>query len=188
MTSRTTERRPALLAAILCLLAGLTLVPAIATANPLTPFAYARISPNLQACKKALLAFPVVVNDAKHSTKMVNPGKYDQVSGMSLLVAMEPTTCPPSVKRVVKGIEELANPDNHKDLTPLGQVVYGGKRGEIVGTLIAQDPHTTTDDYQCTPGPSKTPLWLKLENIVKKAGHVIGKSQTVKRMEVDGAC
>jgi hypothetical protein len=152
------------------------------------PEASTRISANLEACKKALLALPVVVNDAKHSTKMVNPGKSNQVSGFSLLVAPEPTTCPPSIKRVVKGIEELASPANHKDLTPLGQVVYGGKRGEVIGTLIAQDPHTTADDYQCTPGPSKTPLWLKLENIVKKAGHVIGTSQTMKRMEVDGAC
>lgn len=100
-------------------------------------------------------------------TVLALPGKTKQGFGIMLQTKAVPQSCARAGFRLQgRGVGWLAQPRNHKDLYNMGEVFWAKKAGKVQADF-RNKASETADDYRCTPGPGKTPVWLELVNRVR---------------------
>jgi hypothetical protein len=181
MTSRTTGRRYGVFAAILGLLAGLALIPVVATANPLTPFAYAtasatpvQISPEDRPCINAILARPTI-----EYAKMVHPGKLKQ---STLFKADYPSIAEVCTDGTTRKDQYQFRIKRAGRFVNISQFRLGGSftraGAGFIETAVSPSSHDTRDLYNPrTDGPAE--LQFRNEAIAPDGDVLASKTYTV---------
>lgn len=171
------------------MMAVLVLV-ALAT-SPVTGGAASLTSGGLkQFCAQSMAQlFPEVVERIPGTpyvgTVLALPGKYRQTFGITLETKEVSAECDQAGYRLLgKAIGWLAQPTNHKDLYELDNAYYANHAGKVQSAA----PNIASyrrDNYRCTPGPGKTPVWLELVNKVNDPhGHVLAEKTQWHRVPV----